>query len=385
MPDPTQSQELQLIGTFIQYAEIGDNKEVRKYLGMGISPRASGSDALRVAAQNGHLSTVKLLIEAGAQPSDQGHIALYGAANNNQAEIVEYLVKKENYEVNHPGIALVAYCSIGNIAKVKELVIGQKISPNAEGCNPLIKACKNNHLEIVKFLLASGARSKIGELDDKALETARKARHKEITFLLLKEGDYANENPELTAQTLCYFDEPKKIEELFKANPNINPDKEGLLSIAAKNGNLKTIETLIKLGATPHIPRNPAIQHAALAGQLEAVKLLQSHGGDVHFDDDCVLLNLCKQTKTHVEIIKFILKDKKVNLSQFDHNTLNWSLRSGNTEVSKILLEEYSEKEINDLTEHENTALMYVAKKERLKRNQKAANRVKGKEIEIEI
>jgi ankyrin repeat protein len=112
---------------------------IERYLGSGWDVNAQGEKygrtALHLAAMNGHLEIVKLLLEHGADVNAKtkegyGYTALHSAASNGHLEIVKLLLE-HGADVN---------------AKTKY-----------GGYTALHSATMNGHLEIVKLLLEHGA------------------------------------------------------------------------------------------------------------------------------------------------------------------------------------------------------------------------------------
>jgi hypothetical protein len=80
----------------ITAATFGDIDELRRLLGNGANVRASGNSPLQLAAGNGHLEALKILVDNGADPSDPG--ALIEAARNGYADVVDVLLKGREVE-----------------------------------------------------------------------------------------------------------------------------------------------------------------------------------------------------------------------------------------------------------------------------------------------
>jgi len=100
--------------------QVKDNnvKKVREYLDNGRFPDDYGDSVLHVtplmiAAENGNLEIVKLLIEHGSDPNARqqagGHNALINAIHGQHLEVVKYLLENHaDPEVKENGIAAIS-------------------------------------------------------------------------------------------------------------------------------------------------------------------------------------------------------------------------------------------------------------------------------------
>ena len=199
----------------------------------------SGGTALMIAAERGHIETVKLLI-------------------NNKADI--------NLTNNWGNTALMIAAERGHIETVKLLLDrGADInSRNNAGKTALMTATLSGFTEMVKLLLDRGAdinsRNNVGET---ALMMAAKNGHLETIKLLLDKGADINSRNNVVGETA--------------------------LMMAAKNGHLETVKLLLDRGADVNSRNNvvgeTALMMAAKNGHLETVKLLLDRGADVNIQN----------------------------------------------------------------------------------------------------
>lgn len=116
-----------------------------------------GESALALAALNGHLEVVRILVEGGSTFSAPGWGALHYAVFNGHVDVVRYLVDR------------------GGDVNVR--------APNRH--TPLMLAARNGHGEIARILLSAGANPNLGDLEgNTALEIAQRAGNREIADLL---------------------------------------------------------------------------------------------------------------------------------------------------------------------------------------------------------
>lgn len=170
-----------LTENFIKSAAIGDLNTAIQALKNGVDINAFGSDentALYLAAYWGHLSLVRLLIEAGAnlelgRESDK-ETPLIAASGN------ALLLKNTD-----------SFSKIQQVETVKLLIqYGTNVNAKTtEGWNALSAAANAGAIEIVKVLLSVGADVNLKDIwGETALNRALKAGHQKIVQLLKNAG-----------------------------------------------------------------------------------------------------------------------------------------------------------------------------------------------------
>jgi ankyrin repeat protein len=176
------------------------------------------------AATSGNLAAVRALLAQGAEPEviDQ---ALSGAAANGQIDVVKFL--------------------LDNGARI-----------NAGEGDALSGAAANGQIDVVKFLLDKGAKIDAGEGDaGTALLRAVEGDHADIVTLLLDKG----------------------------ANMDAG-DRQGTTPLieAVEKNRAALVELLLRRGARTETNGGSALYQAALAGNLEILKLLLDKGANVN-------------------------------------------------------------------------------------------------------
>lgn len=126
------------------------------------APNMVGDTALNLAAYNGHLKIVKILLQSGAALQTDDWQALTYAALNGHTEIVEFLIKK-GANVNAPSkngtTALMAAARRGAFDIVK-LLVAKKANLHAttdRAETAVDIAVKRGNTEIAEYLIAQGA------------------------------------------------------------------------------------------------------------------------------------------------------------------------------------------------------------------------------------
>lgn len=165
----------------LQVAAKGDNARVKELLGKGVDVNMRGNDRntpIMEAAYGGHLETVKLLLDHGADLS---------AKKNDGATASGLAHGKEVTEMFKNVSALVDASTKGNSQALKELI--DKGTPlnglDQFGHSALTEACYGGKTEVVKLLLEKGADPNIKKSDGETpLSLANGQKHAEIVALL---------------------------------------------------------------------------------------------------------------------------------------------------------------------------------------------------------
>lgn len=192
-------------------ATNGYTKIVRLLLNRGakVDTDHEGGTALRLAVENGHLDTVKILVAFGAEAcptrSDQQGIPLTCATGPNRMEIVKVLVRAGadvNYEGEsrrRPKTPLYEAVMSNDVDYTRYLLVhGADVDKRTgwQFTSPLIYASAYGYTEVVKVLLEFGAKVNIAteNMDSDTNETitalsiARQNGHKDIIKLLKRAG-----------------------------------------------------------------------------------------------------------------------------------------------------------------------------------------------------
>jgi serine/threonine-protein phosphatase 6 regulatory ankyrin repeat subunit B len=212
--------------------------------------------------------------------------------------------------------------------------------PNQRGTTPLIKATKQNTVEIISLLLVE----KNIALEEKnlkgysALHCAVINKNKEIVRLLLQVGA----NPQTTSNNMAPLHQAAlfpstEIAQLLidaKASPNQpGPHKNNPIHLAAAYNNTPFIELLIQNGAScnaQNYQKETALMIAARHENIEILNLLLATGAAIQLVDkkkNSVLHHAA--IKKNVHILQNLLTSIQTNENK--HFLLNMQNESGNT------------------------------------------------------
>ena len=227
--------------------EQGNSTIVKLLLAGGITAeQLNNEEVLKIAVQNGHTEIVKLLLAAPGISPYRGY-PLEVAASHGHTEIVKLLLAAPDIGVND-GESLI-------IEKTNRWGTTTSRSYIPDNCGPLIKAVKNNHIEIVRLLLATPGidvnhKCQDGDFEYTPLMQAVADSRTEIVKLLLaapgidvdKQYRWGKERKPYYHPDVSFH----LMEPLYYYEEVIY---ETALSLAKKKGNAEIIELLRAAGA----------------------------------------------------------------------------------------------------------------------------------------
>lgn len=153
-------------------AQRGDHDVVERMLDFGAAAdqrTSQGSTPLQLAAENGHLKTVKLLLHKGAninaQDTDTGASALHLAAVRKHPAVVRYLVAQgadvstRNRWKQTP-LWQVSWQTWHGNTEIAHILVAQGAdvqTADHQGNTPLHMAARAGHTEMIRYLIDQGA------------------------------------------------------------------------------------------------------------------------------------------------------------------------------------------------------------------------------------
>lgn len=313
---------------------------------------------LMYAAEYGHLDLANLLIDHGANVDeyiDSETTALTFAIDNNHLDMVELLIRRgakidiiqgegeDKIELHH-----LCYAVNSGKPEIASFLIRNGADVNAEdpGSNktPLIEACIKGYIEIVKQLLAKGAKA-----NSFSLEYALFNNHVEIAEILVNHGVKFNE---IRLHSLIshaiengYI---QVLEFLKKNNVNVNTANEyGFTSLmqACKHGKLEIVKFLLNNEANIHGQNQHGISPllwAIAEGHFDIVQLLIEKGANINSADMSKFTPLMYAAyRGYKNIVQFLLNNdadvKKI--TQHGKTALSLAQETNRIEIVEILQE----------------------------------------------
>lgn len=146
-------------------ASLGNNGDLTALLNRGMDTETvdtSGNTLLILAARDGHLTTVDLLIKRRAKVGARnfaGDSALMMAVLKGEAAVVQRLLEA-GAPVNHSGWTPLMYAAFEGRLDLVDLLLAKGAEVNARSPNQstsLMLAARNGHVDTVRRLLKAGA------------------------------------------------------------------------------------------------------------------------------------------------------------------------------------------------------------------------------------
>eukprot|EP00435_Cladocopium_sp_Y103_P057989 s1264_g20.t1 len=281
----------------------------------------------------------------------------------------------EAVDVVESGDPLGDAAEAGNLELVKKLLKGRgklKVhDTNDYGETPLIRATRNNHIEVAKLLISAGADpNQIGGRQSPLMVAAYHG-HVELMKLLL--GAFAKVDLRVRLGVTALFNalkHPEAVKVLLDAKADVNTvadyDKKTPLHQAARHGFAEAVKLLLAAKAEVNKKNGDGwtpLFSAARYGHADVMKLLLDAGAEVN------VVNIHDQTPLHVatwsgkaDAVKLLLEHHaSVNVVDGSGSTPLITAAQENAEMVKLLLDAKAEVNVK-LDKYLTTPLHQAAK-----------------------
>nr|XP_058942638.1 putative ankyrin repeat protein RF_0381 [Pocillopora verrucosa] len=328
----------------------------------GVSVETSGCNSLHCAAMGGNEAIIETLLSSGLDinsRSNDGTTPLMMAAATGQEKTVDLLLSKgaDPHLKNFMGRNLLHAAAEGGNSSIVMRALSCDIDINSKddcSATPLIIAVKQNHIEIVKYLLQKGADISLTTEDKKrnALHIASQEGSVAVIEMLLSydlrpDSRDGKGNTPLARAAACGHIEAVNCLLKHGADPLLKgQDGRNLLHFAAQSGNVIIIETMLSkgfdidardetLGVTP-------LMVSIASGKLEAAKYLLEKGADKSLKTTpgkLPLLSIASVAGSIAAVEMLLSHGCNIDARDSEGNTpLMHATRLGNTEVVEYLL-----------------------------------------------
>lgn len=366
---------------FLAAVEDGNNDSVKLFIKAGINidnEMPYEDPPLSHALRKGHIETMKLLLDGGADINAGDFNSLMWASQSGNNEAVKLLVSRgaDVNRKNSDGQTALLAAARGNHIEIAKLLISKGANVNSKaqglqgGWTPILNAAYEGHAEMIKLLVEAGA--PVNETDVKgnspllwavcrghvnaakqlislgadvniknakglsALSCAKDDGKSELSQLLLSSGSKSDTTATLL-QALITCDDNKVREILprgsdanVKIATSMDSDKNwrSPLIISAEKGCVESVKYLLDIGANPNISNGgfTPLVYAASNGNLDMVTTLIAKGADVNLsgaceNDECFHWTPLSYAALngHIKVVRFLLeKGADVNAMVYD-------------------------------------------------------------------
>ena len=338
--------------------------EVVKYLiskGADVNAKStgvftSGYTPLHMAAGGGYLEVVKYLVSNGVDVNAKGEYGdtpLHEAAEKGHLEVVKYLVKNgaDVNAKNEDGDTPLYYAAYKGHLEVVKYLISKGAVVNAKGCcdyTPLHKAAEKGHLEVVKYLVSNGVDVNAkGEYGDTPLHEAAEYGYLEVVKYLVKNGADVNargKNGETPLHKVAEKGNLEIVKYLVENGADVNiKDNEGKtpLDIAFEKGFVRCVFSLLKGRELSGDEKNRLLLVAVKKGNLEDVKFLIKKGADPMAKVNFSIPFFKAAVVGKLTIVKYFIEGLKYDVNEKDKDgdtLLHGAAMSGRSNVVEYLI-----------------------------------------------
>lgn len=335
-------------GELYRAARSGYYTVVKFILAQGVHPNeTSSTPPLVMAAENGHLRVVQLLLEAGAdvnggqtaRSGQTARTALIAACDRGYESVVEQLLRSgADPNVTLPtGVAALHYAALSGRVGIAEMLLKKGAKPDVlshnrarvfppdfavNGATPLQLAVSGGYAPLVELLFKSGASANLTNYAGTApLHLAAVLAEPAICDLLLQKGANPNAEDERGSTPLVHAivsERSENVRSLLAAGALVNRptaarfdlDHPYPLHLAALAGSAKVLEVL--LAKKPDLEvrnghyRTPLLV-AVIEGRADAVSALLGGGANPNVRDSESSALVYAVTRKNSEITELLL------------------------------------------------------------------------------
>lgn len=322
-----------------------------------ISSDGRGNSIIRALKTN-QPSLAELLLKEGSISNDHRGEALIEALKKNQIELVDQLLKNASISEQHRKACILNAASCGHLKAFEAFIKITPISQEDRG-KALLNAAASGHLAIIETLIEMGPilahyqnqAIKIGNPliieklrahdPKRGLELQTAAQNGDLLSLqsILKKGAISPYYRGIAIQSASYNKHQAIVLELLKNNPKI-PIKERSLSVrnAAFYGHEAIVIALLQNGPISEEERGTATVHAAWNEHFDIIPLLLENGPISEVSRGLAVRNAAYYSDLNT--VEALLLNGNGNISQIDRGiALRIAVERSNIDITSLLIQ----------------------------------------------
>ncbi|PWA01393.1 hypothetical protein BB558_002519 [Smittium angustum] len=262
--------------------------------------------------KRGNLKFVKLFVENGADMEIHDGISLKLAIKYKHLDVVKYLVER-GAKTKHCE-DLEPFLSTQNIdSEIANFPAKKRLRTSVEDEHNLQEASANGCFDIVKILVENGAG--IHENNETALKEASENGHLDIVEYLVENGS------------------------------DIHVDQDWALGMASKSGHLNVVKYLVEKGANVQAREDFALGIACRNGHLDIVKYLVENGADIKGENHW--RQILENKNLHLDVLNYLV-ERGLDFIERKTFILSVASKEGNFEFVKYLVKNGADIHAND-------------------------------------
>jgi putative sugar O-methyltransferase len=260
-----------------QAAANGDLATLRLLHQQGTNLRAGNDEALRLAAAGGYLEIIRYLHQNGVAIRSGEDAALHAAAAGGQLGVVRYL-HENGVDLHARANEVLRLAAAHGHLEVVKYLHESGADLRADNDALLRMAASEGHLHVLDYLHENGV--ELAVQNNAALRAAAAQGHLEVVKYLHQNGVDIHTNEVAALRLAAAHGHLNIIRYLRETGTDLGPHKEELLRLAAANGHLATVQYLHEYGADPRSVEagGEALRLAAAGGHAAVVKYLHENG-----------------------------------------------------------------------------------------------------------
>ena len=306
-----------------------------------VDPSSEDNHVIKIACKNGHVEVAKLLLTDPRVVLTQKHYItmLLTALLNCRHKIAELLYPKIAPSTEKQVFAFIIASITGKIKYVKYVLQNLKnINPASYNNLAIIRACDNGHVEVVKLLLTD-PRVNPADRGNVAFIRACENGRVEVVKLLLTNPRVDPVVRDNIAFIKACENGRVEVVKLLLTDPRVNPADRGNVAFirACENGRVEVVKLLLTNPRvdpvckedSSHIPTSIILRHPELNEKFEFY---------FKSDHNLAISKACENG--HVEVIKVLLRDQRIDPTDDSNRALVCASLFGRYKVIELLLED---------------------------------------------